>query len=87
MKDGQEWACDDVSGAVLDPSLVEKDRELEMENFRSMEVYGTVPREMAYGHKIIRTRWIDVNKGGSISLDYRSRLVGKEHNDGLDATT
>lgn len=23
MKDGQEWARDDVSGAVLDPSLVE----------------------------------------------------------------
>ena len=47
-------------------------------------MYDTVPREMAYGHKIIRTRWIDVNKGGSISLDYRSRLVGKEHNDGVD---
>ena len=32
--------------------------------------------------KIIRTRWIDINKGDDENPVYRSRLVGKEFNDG-----
>ena len=31
--------------------------------------------------KIIKTRWIDVNKGDNVEAVYRSRLVGKEFND------
>ena len=34
------------------------------------------------GYKIILTRWIDVNKGDKDNPVYRSRLVGKEFNDG-----
>ena len=43
-------------------------------------MYSNVPRNEAKeaGAKVIATRWIDVNKGGSESLDYRSRLVGRE---------
>ena len=41
--------------------------------------------------KIIRTRWIDINKGDDENPNYRSRLVGKEFNneqmDGLFAGT
>ena len=32
--------------------------------------------------KIIKTRWIDINKGDDDNPVYRSRLVGKEFNDG-----
>ena len=36
----------------------------------------------ALGYKFIKTRWIDVNKGDKGNPKYRSRLVGKEYNDG-----
>ena len=43
------------------------------------------------GWKIIRTRWIGINKGDDASPNYRSRLFGKEFNneqmDGLFAGT
>ena len=46
-------------------------------------VWGVAPREEARrnGWKIIKSRWIDVNKGDDISAQYRSRLVGKEFAD------
>ena len=28
--------------------------------------------------EIIKTRWIDINKGDDLDVVYRSRLVGKE---------
>ena len=31
---------------------------------------------------IIETRWIDINKGDAENPVYRSRLLGKEFNDG-----
>ena len=34
--------------------------------------------------KIIKTKWIDINKGDEKSPVMRSRLVGKEFNDGID---
>ena len=36
----------------------------------------------AKGWKIVKTRWIDINKGDDENPVYRSRLVGKEFNDG-----
>ena len=38
-KDGITWAYDDVNGSSLDPSLVQKARQLEMDYFRRMQVY------------------------------------------------
>ena len=35
--------------------------------------------------KIIKTRWLDINKGDRCSPNYRSRFVGKEYNDGKGA--
>ena len=84
IEEGREWAFDDTTGAELDPILVKKARELEMEYFRSMGVYEKVHRSEAIGAKIIRTRWIDVNKGDSLTPEYRRRLVGKEFNDGVN---
>ena len=48
-----------------------------------MNVWDVVPREDARrnGWEIIKSRWIDVNKGDDISAQYRSRLVGKEFAD------
>jgi len=42
-----------------------------------------ISREVAKknGWKIIKTRWIDINKGDDVEVIYRSRLVGKEFND------
>ena len=54
---------DDVSGAALDPVKVQEARNLEMDYFRKMQVYRKVPRWKATGHKIVRTKWIDINKG------------------------
>ena len=39
---------------------------------------------MARGKKIIKTRWIDVNKGDEEKPDLRSRLVGKDYADSVD---
>ena len=72
---------DDVSGEQLDPRLVKAARALEMEFFKRLGVYTTVPRAEAFQSgvgKIILGRWIDVNKGDSEQPDYRSRFVGKE---------
>ena len=33
--------------------------------------------------KIVKSRWIDINKGDDKSPNYRSRLVGKEFNDSV----
>ncbi len=38
------------------------------------------------GIKIIKTRWIDINKGDLMSPIHRSRFVGKEFNEGKDDT-
>ena len=56
-------------------------------------MYRKIPRSQATtnGGKVIRTRWIDINKGGDSYPNYRSRLVGKGFNneqmDGLFAGT
>ena len=69
---------------MLDAELVKKARELEMDYFRRMVVYNKVDRSEARGRKIIRTKWVDTNKGDSVNIDYRSRLVAMEFNDSPD---
>ena len=51
-----------------------------------MGVYKKIPRRamLQNAGRTIRTRWIDVNNGDEGAPDYRSRLVGKEFNDGAD---
>ena len=59
--------------------MVQEARQLEMKFFSDMGVYEHVPRShMATTKgKLIKTRWIDINKGDSKCPNYRSRLVGK----------
>ena len=84
MKAGVGWARDDITGAALDIEEVRKARAEELDFFRKMGVYRKVPRWEANGKKIIKTRWIDVNKGDESNPDLRSRLVGKEYADSVD---
>ena len=84
MKDGEIWAKDDVSGVQLDPKKVQEARALEMECFRKMVVYNKVDRSHARGRKLIRTKWIDINKGDAVNPNYRSRLVAMEFNEYVD---
>ena len=80
---------DDVTGSVLDKEKTIEARIKEMQFFRSRGVYTKVKRE---GYmKIIKTRWLDINKGDSVVMNLRSRLVGcefaKEKRDDLFAAT
>ena len=51
-----------------------------------MGVYERVPRseQARTGGKIVGTRWVDVNKGDTTNISYRSRLVAKEFKSGPD---
>ena len=76
-------AWDDLTGLSLDPKGVLKARRQELDYIDQKKVWDIVPREEAKqnGWKIIKSRWIDINKGEDISAQYRSRLVGKEFAD------
>ena len=59
-----EIAWDDVSGAELDPKMVRKAREEEIQYVRKMELYEKVPISLCYetnGEAPISVRWIDIN--------------------------
>eukprot|EP00959_Pyramimonas_sp_CCMP1952_P457952 9475807-Pyramimonas_sp.AAC.1 len=48
----------------------------EIEFIDDIGLWGVVPRPA--GHKVIGTRWVDVNKGDEVDYQVRSRIVGKE---------
>ena len=78
----EECAWDDVKGVPLDPKAVKAARKEEMGYIRRMRVYDRIKRSkvLEAGHKIIKVRWIDTNKGDDINPNMRSRLVAKEFN-------
>ena len=51
---------------------------------RRKNIWTKVPRRQAIarGEKIVKTRWIDINKGGTDNMLYRSRFLAKEFNNG-----
>ena len=77
-------AWDDLTGMQLDRGKVKEARQKEIEYVRKKEVWIKISRKLAIanGWKIIKTRWIDINKGDDDNPIYRSRAVGKEFNDG-----
>ena len=78
-----EVACDDVSGATLEPKEVRGARSEEIKYVRDMGLYEKVPIEQCYnktGKAAISTRWIDINKGDQTHPSYWSRLVARETN-------
>ena len=86
-------AWDDVTGAALDPKEVQRARLEEIEYIHRKGVYQRIRRQDALkkGIKILRTRWVDVNKGDSINTNHRGRFVAMAFNtskvDGLFAST
>ena len=75
LYDGAEF-YDDISGAPLDKEKAVQARKLEIDYFKTMQVYSKVKREPWM--KIISTKWLDVNKGDEAAPNYRARLVGRE---------
>ena len=64
-------------------------RRVEMEFFERMGAWSErLPKHevIAKGGKVIKGRWVDVNKGDTARPDYRLRFVGKEYNVGVDPT-
>ena len=47
-------------------------------------VYRKVPRGVAVrnGWKVVKSRWVDINKGDDTNKKYRSRVVAMEFNKG-----
>ena len=73
-------AWDDVTGKALEPKAVRQARLKEMRYVKEKEVWQ--PISLRRGWKVVKTRWIDINKGDEDTPNYRSRLVAKEFNDG-----
>ena len=72
---------DDMSGKKLDGSQVQLARTEEMEEVKKHKVYVKVPIQQCYdetGKAPIGTRWVDINKGDDVNIEYRSRLVAQE---------
>ena len=82
----QESAWDDLTGASLDPIEVRRARMVEIEYARRKKVWTKIRRAEARrrGLKIIKVRWIDVNKGDALDPNIRCRLVAKEFNNGVE---
>ena len=70
---------DDITGYAMDQEKAIAARKREMDFFSKININTKVPRQEAQNgeHKIITTRWPDVNKGDTTNLDYRARLVGR----------
>ena len=73
------WAQDDLTQMPLNPTEVSKARQEEMGFVADMGVWGVIDRQEAtkQGLNILRTRWIDINKGDDEKPNYRSRRIAK----------
>jgi len=72
---------DDITGQLLNDSLVVEARAKEMTYFASKGVWIKKPRAEAFektGRPPISVRWVDVNKGDDECPKYRSRLVARQ---------
>ena len=77
-----------MSGDVLSPELVAEAPRWEASYLKNMKVYDIMSRaefKRQGRGKLIKGRWLDVNKGDSTKPDIRSRYVGKEFATGVDA--
>ena len=75
-------AWDDITGRELNAREVQKARMTEIGYAINKKVWTKISRAEAKrrGWKIVKTRWIDINKGDDANPVYRSRLVAKEFN-------
>ena len=83
IREGKFW--DDVKGGWLDPVLIGKAREEEMQYVKKHAVYEKVPISQCLKEtekNTIKTGWADTNKGTSECPYTRSRWLAKENNTG-----
>ena len=74
----EESYVDDVNGGFLDLEMVREARVEELAGYLKMQVYCRVPVAEIGSHEVIKTRWVDTNKGDEWSPEIRCRLVAKE---------
>ena len=74
----KESYIDDVNGGFLNPEMVREARVEELAGYLAMQVYCRVPVAECGSHAVIKTRWVDTNKGDERSPEIRCRLVAKE---------
>ena len=82
-REGKFW--DDVIGGWLDPVLVRKAREEEMQYVKKHAVCENIPMSQYWKEtekNPIKTGWADTNKRTSECPNIRSRWVAKEYNTG-----
>ena len=74
----------DLKFEELDADKIYEARLKEVEHVNQKHVWVKIPRSKAkeMGWKVLKARWIDINKGDGQSPMLRSRYVGKEFNDG-----
>ena len=72
-------AWDDLTSMELDGHNVKEARSEYIEYVKEKQVWDTMPRThaQARGWNVIKTRWIDINKGDDVNPVYQSRPVGK----------
>eukprot|EP00435_Cladocopium_sp_Y103_P034158 s1161_g8.t1 len=75
--EAEEMTYDDASGALLDPELVKKAKEEELQWLRKEKVYERIPMSQVEG-PLLKLKWVSVNKGDSANPKVRCRLVAKE---------
>ena len=72
---------DDLTGQILDPTLVKAARKKELEYFDGKDVWELRPisecRRLT-GKAPVTVRWVDVNKGDDTNPNVRSRLVARQ---------
>ena len=74
----EESYVDDVNGGFLDPEMVREARVEELAGYLKMQVYCRVPVAEIGSHKVIKTKWVDTNRGDEWSPEIRCWLVAKE---------
>ena len=62
----------DISSAPLDPAKVIAARKLEMQYAEKKPVWQKIQRSLAKERawKIVKSRWIDINKGDDVNPNY-----------------
>ena len=73
--------CDDLTGQILDSTLVRAARKKELDFFESKGVWVKKAMDEARkrkGKPPITVRWVDVNKGDDVEPNIRSRLVARQ---------
>ena len=79
--DGDREFRDRSTGLLLNPEMVKKARELEVQYMEELKVLEDSDRDACMaesGRAPIPTDWVDINKGDLLAPNYRSRLACQE---------